>query len=264
MVHKRPAALKTSGGSFEWPGLAEQVLAMERAGVVTRTFRRLDPERQTAVIQAILDDSADSGPTQINIKRVAKSAGVSVGSLYQYFGDRAGMLDFAVRLGERYMREVVGQGVSLIEDLPLSEALFAYVSGGCDWAAQQPSLMRFFARAAYREDGDLSERFVRPVAIAMRENTQAILEAAAARGEVPKDLDFEMVAGVVHALTVVLCDAQLVPSLDAYFQIRAGDLGAERVLRGTIALIVAGLRGMPPSGGARQRGSRRARIGPGR
>ncbi len=75
----------------EWIQVHTIILELERAGVVTRTFRRLDPERQQAIVQAILDEALEKGPASINIKKVAKRAGVALGSLYQYFGSRAGL-----------------------------------------------------------------------------------------------------------------------------------------------------------------------------
>ena len=78
-------------------------MQFEQEGLVTRTFRRLDPERQQAVVHAILEEAGEKGPTAINIKEVARRADVSVGSLYQYFGNRDGLLDFAVALCVRYM-----------------------------------------------------------------------------------------------------------------------------------------------------------------
>jgi hypothetical protein len=74
---------------------------MERRGLVTRTFRRLDPERQFAVIQAILDEAIARGPAGLNVRQVAGRAGLAVGSLYTYFPKREGLLAFAVELVRR-------------------------------------------------------------------------------------------------------------------------------------------------------------------
>jgi len=82
----------------DWTEIYRRVLQLEQQGLVTRTFRRLDPERQQAVINAILAEAAEMGPADLNIKRVAERAGVSIGSLYQYFGSRAGLMDFTVTL----------------------------------------------------------------------------------------------------------------------------------------------------------------------
>jgi AcrR family transcriptional regulator len=50
------------------------------------------------IIQAILDEAAEKGTHDLAMKAVAARAGVAVGSLYQYFPKREGMIHFAVAL----------------------------------------------------------------------------------------------------------------------------------------------------------------------
>jgi AcrR family transcriptional regulator len=242
---------------FEWPGLADQVLALEREGLVTRTFRRLDPERQTAVIQAILDEAAERGPTGLNIKEVAARAGVSVGSLYQYFGNRERMLDFAVALCRRYMEDVFAASRPHLLNLPLRDALAAYVVGGLDWAAHQAALMRLFARAAYHGGSPLTERLVRPVSQSMRALVREMLEAAVARGELRADADVDAVAGVIHALTIVLGDARMLPYLDAYLQLQTPEVDFDRALSAALDLVMLGLAPRSPDAADRPALSKR-------
>src|SRR4030065_672288 len=87
----------------DWSQFPTYVLQMEQRGLVTRTFRRLDIERQKAVIQAILEESAERGAHNLNVKNVAQRSNVPVGSLYQYFDDRQAMVGFAVQLCVDYI-----------------------------------------------------------------------------------------------------------------------------------------------------------------
>ena len=84
-----------------WTQIHTHILQLEQDGLVTRTFRRLDPERQQVILNAILEEAVARGPAAINIKEVARRAEVSIGSLYQYFENRAGLLAFAVELSKR-------------------------------------------------------------------------------------------------------------------------------------------------------------------
>ena len=69
----------------EWVDFPSFVQQLEGKGQVSRTFRRLEPERQQAIINAILDEAFEKGPASLNIKEVARKADVAIGSLYQYF-----------------------------------------------------------------------------------------------------------------------------------------------------------------------------------
>jgi AcrR family transcriptional regulator len=224
-----------------WTRIQAHILQLEQEGVVTRTFRRLDPERQQAIISAIVDEAIERGPTAINIKRVSRRAGVSVGSLYTYFPNRDKMLDFVVEMSVRFVSDEFNSFRQYLLQPPLREALFLYLTGGVEWGKTQTQMVRFFAQAAYHRDSDLSERLVRPIATIMRETLHDILAQAAARGEIRSDIDLETTARVVHALTVAVGDSQLLPYLNAYFQIDDEDVPRERTTEVLIDLILHGI-----------------------
>src|SRR5512134_290875 len=172
-----------------WNNFQPYIFELEQEGIVTRTFRRLDPDRQEAVFNAILEEAVEKGPASLNIKEIARRAGVSVGSLYQYFPNREGLLDFAVELCTRSTIAMFQEYKPIMAAMPLREAMSAYLMGGLEWGQTAIGLVRFFGRAAYQGDPDLAERLVRPVATVMRETMQEILTQARARGELRDDVD---------------------------------------------------------------------------
>jgi TetR/AcrR family transcriptional regulator len=226
---------------YDWAKIQAHILQLEQEGLVTRTFRRLDPERQQTIISAIVDEAIERGPTAINIKRVAKRAGVSVGSLYTYFPDRDGMLDFVVEMSVRFMRDEFNSFRPYFLEPPLREALALYLTGGVEWGKTQAKMVQFFARAAYHRDSNLSDRLVRPIATIMRETLYAILAQAAARGEIRNDVDLEAAARVIHALTIAFGDSQLLPYLNTYFQVSHDDIPFERTTDALIDLVLRGI-----------------------
>ena len=217
------------------------ILQMEQAGLVTRTFRRLDPERQWMVILAILEEAGDKGPADLNIKQVAARAGMSVGSLYQYFGDRTGLLRFTVEL---VVSVAVGQFEMYREYLaamPLRDALAAYLQGGLEWTREQLGFARFFAAAAYQGDPQLAESVVRPIASQMRRMVADMLTAAQARGELRADVDLEALTRVIHVIFIALGDGQLMPALQAYYQLTDETCSGERVAAAALDLVLSGM-----------------------
>lgn len=226
---------------YDWAKIQTHILQLEQEGLVTRTFRRLDPERQQAIISAFVDEAIDRGPTAVNVKRVAKRAGVSVGSLYTYFPDRDRMLDFVVEMSVRFVSDEFNSFRQYLLQPRLREALSLYLTGGVEWSKTQIQMVQFFARAAYHRDSNLSDRLVRPIATIMRETLHDILRQAAARGEIRSDIDLEATARVVHALTVAVGDSQLLPYLNAYFQVNDEDMPPERTADALINLILHGI-----------------------
>lgn len=221
------------------------VLKFEEEGVVTRTFRRLDPQRQNAIIEAILEEAAQAGPSSINIKKVAQRAGVSVGSLYTYFPHREGMLAFAVQLSVQILIECFRQYRPYLVSLPLRQVLKEYLVGGIEWSYTQASFIRLFARAAYQGDAELAETLVEPIANTMLGVVREILQQAMQRGEIRKDIDLEASSRLVHAFTIAAGDSLLLPYLNHYFQVVSADIPSERMLEAFIDLICQGVANLP-------------------
>jgi AcrR family transcriptional regulator len=196
-----------------------QIARLAAEGKVSRTFRRLDPPRQMAIIEALLVDAAEHGADAVNVKRVAARAGVAVGSLYQYFPRREGMLEFAADVCGGFLASSLDAYRPAMADLPLREGLLMYLTAGVEWSLGYSNLLRFFARAAYERVPGYGELLVRPVASAMRGLLAALLTGAAQRGELQPGLDVDTVVRLVHALTIAVGDAQLLPHLNDYFQL---------------------------------------------
>jgi AcrR family transcriptional regulator len=225
----------------DWTQIHAYILKFEGEGVVTRTFRRLDPERQQAIVEAILDEAIEGGPTSVNIKQVAERAGVAVGSLYQYFNNREGLLTFATRLSTSLMSDAFQIIEPYLRDLPLRDALRAYLMGGLEWGDTMTGLVQFVARAAYTGDPTLAQTVVQPIADAMLEIIKNLLTLAQQRGELRPNLDLDATARAVNALIIAVGDSQLLPYLNNYFHVTDESMPLERVIDAVINLVTSGI-----------------------
>jgi AcrR family transcriptional regulator len=222
----------------DWAQFQPYIIQLEQEGLATRTFRRLDPQRQGAIVGAILDEATEHGPAALSIKRVAKRAGVAVGSLYQYFSNRDGMLQFVVELCVRYTKDAFEQFRPYLAAMPLRDALSAYLVGGIEWSKTQAGLLKLFARAAYQGDPELAESLVIPIADVLREMVHDILSTALGRGELRPDVDLESATRIVHALMIAAGDSQLLPYLNNYFQLTGPDLPPEQLVEALLDLVI--------------------------
>jgi len=225
----------------DWPQIHTHIFQFEQKGLVTRRFRRLDPDRQREILTSILEEAVENGPADINIKRVAARANVAVGSLYAYFGNRYGLLDFTIELCARYMQDFITYDSNNLEQSTLRKALAEYVTGGIEWSEAQTGLVHYFVRIAFHGDSLLSERVVKPVAEAMRGTMQKILTRAVDRSEIRKDLDFEALERIVYALMIAVCDSQIMPCLNTYFQLTDDEMSRERIINALLDFVVCGV-----------------------
>lgn len=225
----------------EWLKIHSYLLVFEGEGLITRTFRRLDPDKQEEIILAILAEATENGPTLANIKQVAERSDVSVGSLYTYFRNREGMLDFAIELVTRFILDEMESYRPILSALPIRDGLLAYLAGGIEWSQLFSGVVQLFARAAYQGDPGLQERMVRPVATLLREIVREFLTQGIERGEIRADIDLEATSNVLHALTIAVGDSQLLPYLNTYFQVSDEQVLPERAITAMIDLVLAGI-----------------------
>jgi AcrR family transcriptional regulator len=230
----------------------EFLVELEARGLATSTFIRLDEARRGLVLDAVLAESARSGPESINIKEVARRAGVPVGSLYQYFGDRDSLARFAAKVLAKGLSDELLSCIPYLEPLPLREALISYLSYGIEWSVKEAASLRSFVAAAYRgapvgspfaEDSAAPgedwyvETLIRPVAAAMQDIVRRVFAAAAARGELRAGLDVEAASRLANVLMIAVGDARMMPRLDEYYRICEPGERTEEIVARTVDFI---------------------------
>jgi AcrR family transcriptional regulator len=225
----------------KWTNLQPYFQQLEEESRVTRTFLRLDSTRQQAVINAILEEAYIKGAASLNIREIARRADISVGSLYQYFPNRDGLLDFAIELCVRYLTNLFDMSHPYLTAMPLHEALSTYLMVGLDWGKTETGLVRFLGRAAYQGDSVLAVRLVRPVAEAMRKITFEMLKGAIQRGEIRPEVDLESASRLVNGLMIVVGDSQMLPYLNTYFQITDEKVSREHIFDRLVPFILKAL-----------------------
>lgn len=202
----------------------------EEKGWITRTFRRLDPEKQQSIILAIMDEASENGPADLNIKHVAERSNVAIGSLYQYFGSRENLLEFALELVVRQTVALFESYTAELASMPLRDALAAYLGGGVEWGKEELGMVRLFGQAAYQNAPGLAEKVVKPIAAALTGMMRAMLLAARERGEIRPEVDLEAATRLINTQMIALGDALLFPNLNGYYQLYDEEMSRDRIL----------------------------------
>ncbi len=220
---------------------------LENEDSVTRTFRRLDPQRRQAVMDALFEEAAEKGPGRLNIKQVAERSGASIGSLYQYFGSRGNLVRFFTKIAVVSMVSLLRMAPASYKGMPVRQALRSYLVDGIRISQSQKSITKFLTLSAYQGDEEIGRTVVRPVAVVMREVIRDLLKTGIERGEIRADIDLEAASRAVNVLLIGLGDSQLVPNLNTYFQVSDTDVSFERALDAGLDMIMRGLAVETPS-----------------
>jgi AcrR family transcriptional regulator len=138
---------------------------MQKRGVRSSSRRRPTQRRARATVEAVLDAVVRilkrEGAGAVTTNRIAEVAGVSIGSLYQYFPDKRAIF---VALHERHIEQIdrlVERTLVEHAAAPLDELMRAMVEAMVDAHTGDPELFEMMqAEVPHRADGtrDFAER----------------------------------------------------------------------------------------------------------
>jgi AcrR family transcriptional regulator len=109
-------------------------------------------ERARVTVEAILGAAArileSDGPDALNTNRIAADAGVSVGSLYQYFPNKDAILVALLENHTERMMGILEDTVRTLVDAPIHVAVRTYVRAMLEAHALEPKLHRALVQVA--------------------------------------------------------------------------------------------------------------------
>ena len=129
----------------------------------TRTRTRLArDERREQLVDAAAAVFQGRDPAEVTFEEIADAAGVSRALVYNYFGDRNGVLEAVYRRNLRLLRERIGAVVATSRG---RKALYELVRVNVEFAIENPAGYRYAAgESIFSRLPDLEDRRVRSVA----------------------------------------------------------------------------------------------------
>ena len=120
---------------------------MSRA-IPTNPRKTASQKRSQATVEALLDATARVltrvGYDRASTNRIAATAGVSVGSLYQYFPNKEALVASLVARHNREMLALLGDALKEVASLDLGTAIAKLVRAAVDAHLVDPDLHRVF------------------------------------------------------------------------------------------------------------------------
>lgn len=187
----------------------------------TELFRSLRPEKQEKVFQAALHEFAMNGYRNASMNSVVKAAGISKGSLFQYFRTKQALFDGVVEIAAGRVKIYLKQVRDETERENFFERLEQLLYAGFSFIDRHHLLARiYFQLLQSGETPSGSER----VAFLRRQGVEFLadfIRVAMARGEVRGSVDVERTAFLINALLETLLRAY-------YTEFMASGLGLYR------------------------------------
>lgn len=203
----------------------------------TPTWERLPEAKRLAVLEAAEAEFAARGFSGGSLNTICREAGVSKGSLFQYFADKA---DMYAHLAERASQRIRAAMEDVIAALPWKRDLGASFDDlVAAWVAHFYDHPRDLAMtaAANLEPDPLARAAVRA---GVNQHYLAVvsplIDLGLETGQLPQDLDREAVLAALVLLLPHLALAPHVSGLDPVLGLHSGDVkqavaGAQRLVR---------------------------------
>ena len=122
--------------------------------------RRRKPrqERSKVTVDAILEATAqvlaDGGYARLNTNRVARVAGVSIGSLYQYFSNKDELVRAVIEKHSERVLLLLRHTLMDLNQVPIQKAIQSFVEAVIEMHSVDPELHRFCVQHAFTHGMD--------------------------------------------------------------------------------------------------------------
>lgn len=178
----------------------ERDLLQERSRSRESESRRLDPARDTAILQATLDGLAEYGYDRLSVDQIAARAHVGKAAIYRRWRSKAEIAVAAIEWRREALEPLTAPDTGTLRgDL---EALLLSIPTSGEAYRSAAGHVLDLATAATR-DASLADALDRHVLARPRQVVAAVLAHAVARGEIPTDRDLSLVPDVVMGLNMV-------------------------------------------------------------
>lgn len=166
------------------------------------TFDNISSDKKQKILDVSLKEFSSKGFENANINTIAKEAGVSVGSMYKYFGSKKNLFLTTVNLGIETLEGVLESVTSL--DCGVMQKLEKLVRTAVDYSRRQAELVRLYYEIASESNAELTKELAfRMEAVSAKVYTEAIREGQL-KNEIRSDISPEIAAFLLDNLIMMI------------------------------------------------------------
>ena len=155
----------------------------------TNKFEQLPEEKQARIVNASISEFAEKDYETASMNTVVNQAGISKGSLFNYFETKSVLYDhiYQLALGEvkLYLRDVRDETI----DLSFENRLSKVVDSGVLFITEHPRLARIYFRLVYSGDSPNRKKIVNELQDMSDDYLGNIIQDAMDRNELNPNLD---------------------------------------------------------------------------
>ena len=155
----------------------------------TNKFKQLAEEKQSRIVNACISEFAENDYETASMNTVVNQAGISKGSLFNYFQSKSILYNHIYKLALREVKTYLRKVRDETAQLPFNERLSKIVDSGVQFIGEHPRLARIYFRLVYSGDSPNREKIVTELQAMSEEYFGNIIQDAMDRNELDPNLD---------------------------------------------------------------------------
>jgi len=176
------------------------IIELEQSDVVSDTFRKLSPDKKKNIYRTALEAFAGDVFDRVSLDRVATGAGVSKGSLFQYFGNKENLLRFTAEIFidnyGQFWESQRGRG----GEIHTRERIRDFFITLLDFRDERRTEYDFYVKMLYENSRAHTDIFLKRINGIMLEHLNRIIIRGARIAEIRQDIPPERMALVIIGL----------------------------------------------------------------
>lgn len=208
----------------------------------TNLFKNLPAEKQEKVFQAAVSEFASKGYKNASMNSLVKTAGISKGSLFQYFRTKQDLFDGIVEMAAGRVKQYLKQVRDETAEMGFFQRLDQLLRAGFAFIDRHPLLARVYFHLLQSGESPFGSDRILSLHRQGDEFLADLISQAVERGELRQDLDTERTAFLLKALLETLLRAyytEFLASGSGLYRGSADEL--ERWVNATLALLCKGM-----------------------
>jgi AcrR family transcriptional regulator len=208
----------------------------------TELFSKLTSEKQEKVFEAAVTEFASKGYRNASMNRLVKAAGISKGSLFQYFRTKRNLFDGVLERATDKVKLYLKQVRHDTKGLSFFDRLERMLRAGFEFIDLHPLLARIYFHLLQSGEAPFGAEGILQLRRQGNEFLAELMQEAIERGEIRQDVDVERQAFLLNALLETLLRAYYTEFLASGLGLYRGSAEElDRWVAATIALVREGI-----------------------
>lgn len=169
---------------------------------MTELFNRIPEPKRNRILQAAMNEFATFGYENANTNHIAKKAGISIGSLFQYFSSKEDLYQTTVALSSTVLKTTLEEVMKEKEDVMVKlEKVLRLIQRH---SRENINMIRLYNEMATQSNSALMQQTVEDIETLTAELYSTIIKKAQEEQEVRMDCDPKMFAFLMDNILMMM------------------------------------------------------------